>query len=195
MYATSDSRPWIDRLFPGILIAHWNSSMPYAKSLRVIGQSLEAARVATFELKKDGQDYLVQSDSLSPSAAWILHDLKGENSFTGQNGHRSSPTDPVRFTPLDISRLDSVWQKRRRHRSSFQTQVSSNLSQSLRSLGDHLDRTGVRSFCVSWKPDSVSLDYQEADGKSNYRTFSSQKLHQLGLHSRFRRSSQNWASS
>ena len=44
----------IDRIF---LVAKMN----YAKSLRVIGQSLEVARVTTFELEKDGQDYLVRT--------------------------------------------------------------------------------------------------------------------------------------
>src|SRR5262245_6118897 len=112
--------------------------MAHAKSLRVIGQSLEAAKVAAFELKKDGQDYLVQSDCWKPSGDWILRELKGENTLTDHSVRHSSFTDPVRFTPLDITRLDSRWQKQRRHHSSSQTQVSGNLSQLLRSLGEHL---------------------------------------------------------
>jgi hypothetical protein len=39
--------------------------MAHAKSLRVIGQSLEAARVDAFELKNNEQSYVVESDSLS----------------------------------------------------------------------------------------------------------------------------------
>jgi hypothetical protein len=62
--------------------------MNYAKSLRVIGQSLEVARVTTFELEKDGQDYLVRSDSLSETSEWILRNAVGESNFTEQSSRR-----------------------------------------------------------------------------------------------------------
>jgi hypothetical protein len=163
--------------------------MPYAKSLRVIGQSLEVARVTTFELEKDRQDYLIRSDSLTQTSDWILRNAIGESDFTEQSGHRSTVNRPLRFTPVDISRLDSQRQKQRRTHSSSQTQGSSKLSQLLRSLGDHLDRTEVSAFHILWTPDSVCVDYQESDGQSDSRTFTAEKLQQLGLHSRFRRSS------
>src|SRR6266540_4347032 len=163
--------------------------MTYAKSLRVIGQPLEVARVTTFELEKDGQDYLVRSDSLTQTGDWILRNAISESDFTQQSGRRSSVHSPLRFTPLDISRLDSYRQKQRRTHSSSPTQGSSKLSQLLRSLGDHLDRTAVSDFHISWIPDCVSVDYQEANGQSEYREFTAEKLQQLGSHSRFRRSS------
>ena len=165
--------------------------MPYAKSLRVIGQSLEVARVTTFELEKDGQDYLIRSDSLTQTSDWILRNAIGESDFTEQSGRRSTVNRPLRFTPLDISRLDSHRQKQRRTRSSSQTQGSSKLSQLLRSLGDHLDRTEVSAFHISWTSDSISVDYQELDGQTNSRTFTPEKLQQLGLHISFRRSSRS----
>jgi hypothetical protein len=58
--------------------------MTYAKSLRVIGQSLEVARVTTFELEKDSQDYLVRSDSLTQTGDWILRNAIGESNFTAE---------------------------------------------------------------------------------------------------------------
>src|SRR6266545_2976853 len=80
--------------------------------------------------------------------------------------------------------------------SSSQTQGSSKLSQLVRSLGDHLDRTEVSSFHILWTPDSVSVDYQESDGQSDSRTFTAEKLQQLGLHIRFRRSNRSaWTTS
>ena len=163
--------------------------MTYAKSLRVIGQSLEVARVTTFELEKDGQDYLVRSDSLTQTGEWILRHAISEYEFTEQSGRRSTGNRPLRFTPIDISRLDSQGQKQRQTRSSSPTQGSSKLSQLLRSLGDHLDRTEVVAFHISWMADSVSVDSQEAGGQSECRTFTAEKLQQLGSHSRFRRSS------
>ena len=168
--------------------------MAHAKSLRVIGQSLESARVIAFELKKDAQDYLVESESLTPTGEWILRNLIGENILT-DHSVRSSASGIVRFTPLDISKLDSYWQKQRRNHSSSQTQGSSKLSQLLRSLGDHLDRAKASSFHLSWAADAVSVDYRDAEGLSESRTFTCEKLQQLGLHTRFRRSSQSADSS
>src|SRR6266496_6760687 len=97
--------------------------MTYAKSLRVIGQSLEVARVTTFELERDGQDYLVRSDSLTQTGDWILRNAISESDFTEQSGRRSTVNRPLRFTPVDISRLDSHRQKQRRTHSSSQRKV------------------------------------------------------------------------
>ena len=164
--------------------------MAYAKSLRVIGQSLEVARVTTFELEKDGQDYLVQSDSLTRTGEWILRQAIGERDLIAQSS--VTVNRPLRFTQLVISRLDSTGQRQRRNHASSQTQASNKLSQLLRSLGDHLDRTAVSAFHVSWNADSVCVDYQEPDGQSDSRTFTPEKLQQLGLHIRFRRSSRSF---
>jgi hypothetical protein len=68
--------------------------MTYAKSLRVIGQSLEVARVTTFELDKDGQEYLVRSDSLTQTGDWILRNAISESVFTEQSGRRLSVHSP-----------------------------------------------------------------------------------------------------
>ena len=38
--------------------------MPYAKSLRAIGQSLEMLRVEAFRLEREDDSYLVQNQSL-----------------------------------------------------------------------------------------------------------------------------------
>ena len=123
--------------------------MNYAKSLRVIGQSLEVARVTTFELEKDGQDYLVRSDSLSETSEWILRNAVGESNFTQQSSRRSTINHPLRFTPYNISRLDSHEQKQRQKHSSSQTQGSRKLSQLLRSLGVTLTERQSARFAFS----------------------------------------------
>ncbi len=163
--------------------------MTHARSLRVIGQSLEAARIATFELEKDGHDYLVSSDALSPSSEWILRNATSEGFLSENFGHRSSSSGSAfRFSSAVISRLEAQWQKQRRNHSSSQTQVSSKLSQLMRSLGDHFDRAGANAFHIFWTPDSVAVDYQQADGQSESRTFTSRKLQEFGLLNRFHRS-------
>jgi len=163
--------------------------MSHAKSLRVIGQSLENAKLPAFELDTDGIDYIVRSDSLTRTSEWILQQAIGERELTEQSS--LTVNRPLRFTPLVISQLDSHGRKQRRTHASSQTQGSNKLSQLLRSLGDHVDRTEVSAFHVSWKSDSVSIDYKGPDGKTDSRTFTPDKLQQLGLHIRFRRSSRS----
>ena len=159
----------------------------HAKSLRAIGQLLEAARITRFELHNDGEDYLFRSDSVTHAGEWILRHAINDRDLTAQ----SSVTDPrpLRFTPPVISRLDSMGQKQRRNHASAQMQSSKTLSQLLRTVGDHIDRSAVTAFHVFWNAESVCVDYQEPDGQRDSRTFTAEKLQQLGLHIRFRRSS------
>ena len=165
--------------------------MNHAKSLRVIGQSLDIASVPSFELEKErhAQDYLLRSDSLTKTREWILRDSLHKNDFIEESGRPVADDALLRFTPIDISRLESQGKRKRRAHSSAQMQGSKNLSQLLRSLGDHLDRIQASAFHVTWTPDSVSVDYQEAAGLSDSRQFSPEQLRQLDLHTRFRRSS------
>lgn len=155
--------------------------MTHAKSLRTIGQSLQAARVASFKVVKAGQNYLVQTDALAPVDERVLRNALRENV--------QFASDFFCFTPADISRLDSKWQKHRHPHSSLQTQVSTSLSQLLRTLGDHLDRYGAASFHVRWTDACIAVDCRLPDGQSESRSFTPGKLVELGLHTRFRRTS------
>lgn len=163
--------------------------MTHAKSLRVIGQSLEVARLEAFELEKHDQYYVVQSDSLTQTGEWILRNALSEDDFSHERSRPSTPSRSLRFTPVDISRLDAQAQKNRRNQSFSHNQVAKKLSQLLRALGDHLDRSGASSFHISWTAVSVFVDFQEQGGQSDVRTFTAEKLQQLGSHARFRRSS------
>jgi hypothetical protein len=165
--------------------------MAHANSLRVIGQSLENARIPTFELEKNGQDYLVKTGALTPAAEWILRNATSENFLADPAYRRSASNSPFRFTPVDISRLDAQSQKQRQNQSPSQIQAASKLSHLLRSLGDHFDRVAASSFHISWTPDSVWVDYQQANGQTESRSFTTGKLQELGSHNRFRRASPN----
>lgn len=134
--------------------------MSHAKSLRVIGQTLEAARVATFEVEKSDPYYFVAI---------------GDRLFC--------------FSPADISRLNAQAQKRRQNQSSSIARLSKRLSHQLRTLGDRLDRIKVSAFHIVWTAGSVILDYQPLDGQRNCRTFTADELRQLCLHRRLPRSS------
>jgi hypothetical protein len=162
--------------------------MLHAKSLRVIGQLLEAANVETFEVEKHGQRYLVWSASLTKEGELILQNALQDNNCASQNTRQAIP-NVFCFNPADISRLDARAQKRRRHQSSSATRPSTMLSHQLRSLGDHLDRLELSAFHIMWTAGSVILGYQPVDGDWTYRSFTAEELRQRGLHRKLLRSS------
>jgi len=53
--------------------------MPVAKSLRVIGQSLESAGIAVFEVEKHGPQYLIWTDLVTEAGEKILRNLLRRN--------------------------------------------------------------------------------------------------------------------
>jgi hypothetical protein len=159
--------------------------MAHAKALRVIGQSLEMAKLRVFELETDGANYVLTSDSLTAASAWILrHALTLQKDMSEEI--QSGTGHAVRFTPTDIAQFEDQAQKQRRT-STTDNQIHGRLSQLLRTLGDHFDRTEVRAFQVSWTYDLVSVNFHLPDGDKESRTFTADKLGQLGWHSRIRR--------
>jgi hypothetical protein len=132
--------------------------MNHAKSLRAIGQSLEAAKVTDFEIEKSGENYLVLSNTLT---------------------HRL-----VRFTPVYVLKLDGEGQKQRQSQSLLRAPVKKSLSQLLRTLGHHLDKGEAKAFRISWRSHSVSVNYERQDGQNGSRMFRAKDLQQIGSQSR-----------
>jgi hypothetical protein len=164
--------------------------MAHSKSLRVIGQSLENVNIPAFDLEADGPNYVVKSDSLTEMGERVLCRALSRNDFAERTTRKSTVTRSVQFSPADISQLDKQrWQQRRRN--SSQRNAYGRLSQLLRTLGDHLDRIKASAFQICWVPDSVSVYFQFSDGQCDSRTFTFEKLQQLGSSSRFLRSNQD----
>ena len=63
--------------------------MLHAKSLRVIGQWLEAAGIAAFELEKNDESYVVSSACVSREGESILRNALGGNDLSSQGDHQS----------------------------------------------------------------------------------------------------------
>jgi hypothetical protein len=180
---------------PGVELLE-GDQVSHSKSLRAIGQSLEIAHIKAFELKKEGDVYLVRSDALTPTRQWILR-----NSLVGNVGD-SPGADPKStqspgvggwfcYDALDLSRLDAQGRKKRGNHSVAQIRGASTLSQLLRTVGEHLDRLAVSTFSLSWGTDSVAVEYQVPGEGREHRSFSLEKLQQLGSHMRFRRSNRS----
>lgn len=156
--------------------------MSFAKSLRVIGQSLEIAKISVFQLESDGQNYIVRSDLMSRTAEWILRYAVREAGFSMPAHQQSAreiplPIKPVQFSDEDIARLDARAANHRREFSA--TEPSAKLSHLLRVLGDYLDKSSARTFHVYWMSDAVILDYRRADGLTDRQRFTLEKLREL----------------
>jgi hypothetical protein len=159
--------------------------MSHAKSLRVIGQALEAARVLNFELEKYGPQYMVWTDSVTEAGEAILRSALRQNKAGSQDVRHPRV---FCFGPADISRLDAQAQKQRRNQSLSATPTEKLLSHSLRVLGDHFDRMQVNGFRIEWTMESVIIHYQRVNGLSNSKTFTVEELRELCARSSLRRS-------
>ena len=163
--------------------------MPHAKSLRAIGQYLVTLPIQAFEIEKTGNDYVVRTASLSPTAQWIFKESPNEVSDSPTRTKKPSSNDrSMRYETLDIVRLDAQGRKKRRKHSFSQTRGAKTLSQLLRTVGEHLDRIEVSAFTVSWSTDSVSVDYQRAEGGREREDFTLKQVRELGLHMQLHRS-------
>ena len=178
-------------LAPGLVIFDskgWLPSLLHAKSLRVIGQSLEAAGIAAFELEKNDQCYLVCSACVTREGESILRNALGGNDFSSQGDHQTRSNPLFCFRPADISCLDVQARNKQKSQSGSVARTSSLLSHRLRALGDHLDRIQVSVFRIVWTLDSIVIVYQRVDGQYQCKIFTAEELQQLALQPRFRRS-------
>jgi hypothetical protein len=161
--------------------------MKYAQSLRVIGQTLEVAKVFSFTLEGDGRNYQLQSDSMSRTAEWMLRYVAGENDAPTTADRRapagrskSAELKPVRFSAAVIASLNEREVKRRGSLPHSEQGISGKLSHLLRTLGDHLDRNSAQTFHIFWMADAIVLDYQRPDGLTDRQRFTTEKLIEFG---------------
>jgi hypothetical protein len=167
--------------------------MPHAKSLRAIGQSLEALGIVAFVMEKDGRNYLVRSDEL-PDLAELDHrkslseKVWDPPSVARKSARLRREDGALSYDPSYVSWLDAQGRKKRRKRLSAQATGTARISQLLRTLGRHIDRYEPHAFTISWKRDSVCVDYDLADGQTVREILSIDKLRELTVRSRVRRS-------
>jgi len=171
--------------------------LPYAESLRAIAHSLEILHLRAFELEKAGDFYVVRSASLTESHEWIL-----KNNLAEQSSDSPLP-DPettqltvgngwLCYGPLDIARLNARLKTKDNGVFGFEeTCEKDKLARLLATLGEHLDSIKATEFEIAWAPDSISVEYHTADGAHERKSFTLEKLQQLALGAKFRRSRSN----
>jgi hypothetical protein len=148
-------------------------------------------RIDAFELEKQGDNYVVRSESLAPTLQssfrkslmeriWDYPDLEQKNAESGVGS--------LRYDPTDISWLDAQGKNQRRSHYFAQMREASELSQLMRILGGQLDRIRVSVFNISWGPDSVSVNYQILGRHPERKNSSIEQLRELGLEMKQQRS-------
>ncbi len=136
----------------------------YSRVLRCIGQSLETLELRAFDLKCQGDTYLLQ----------------------GWHKQISSSVDlEERYTPEEIARLESEGQKKRRGLSRKASLFS--LSHILRLAGNYVDHIEGRLLRISWqyqsdKIQAITIQYEtwEDERKKDERAIST--IDEICLH-------------
>lgn len=163
--------------------------MSHAKSLRVVGQCLEYAHLATFELEKYGPQYMLWSDTVNEAGETALRNFLNDRLEFSNETRQHSPKRVFVFSPADIARLDAQAQRQRKNRSTQALPPYKIVSHGLRILGEHLDRIQASAFRIEWLSGSVIMDHQRLDGIRSFKRFTFEEIHRLDLQPRLRRSS------
>lgn len=161
--------------------------MTHAKSLRVIGESLDAANVRAFHIAGSFPSYIVEIDSLNSNSGWVLQRaVRIDRILDGSDGYVEK-NHQLTFSPDDVSRLDFLAQKKRCDAGYPLRHDYVKLSQLLRALGDFLDDTKVREFKLMSSCDVISVEIRLGEMETDQRTFTLEKLQQLCAIGRFKR--------
>src|SRR4029078_3805617 len=155
--------------------------MSHAKSLRVVGQCLEYAHIATFELEKYGPQYMLWSDAVNDAGETALRNFLNDRlEFSNETRHHS-PKRVFVFSPADIARLDAQAQRQRKNRQNQAMPPNKIVSHGLRILGEHLDRLQANAFRIEWLSGSVIMDHQRLDGARSFKRFTFEEIHRVFL--------------
>jgi hypothetical protein len=127
--------------------------MLHSRSLRIIGQALEASKVASFKIAARSDVYRV---------------FVGDVMF--------------RFDAAALSRVSALVQANKPNMFVLTSRVRPSLSEQLRAVGGFTDRMEVDEFRIVWTQNFAILDYEEADAELMHRVFTAEELQKLALH-------------
>ena len=167
----------------------------YRRSLRAIGQGLEALCVEEFELEATSFHYVVHGHCKKiknevPTKSNLLTDAF---SFLRRKSKTHSATrTPVKkilasfeFTGLRISGRDIVrFERQGKAQSSNEvgTLNPQSISQALRLAGSYLDHKKSRLMKLYWRSQSLTLWHRDGFGIESKETFTPANLYDLWVH-------------
>lgn len=158
-----------------------------SQTLRAIGQSLEFLGVRSFELEKQGKDYILRAigngapnETVEKSFLQLISGV-----IWGPRDSDNSPPQAgrlvgiFRYSFADIFWLEAQGVLRRGRANTFTD--TQKVSQALRIIGDQLDRKKAGNYTVSMPGQSVSLVYQTRSGYESRESFTKEQLSNLGV--------------
>jgi hypothetical protein len=102
------------------------SEINYSIALRCIGQDLERRGLKTFNIRRDGNHFVVFPDNAASPAA---------------------PREMIRYTPSDLEMMDRCGEIQRGNQAD---QEFFHRTQRLRAIGDYLDKYGSTLISISY---------------------------------------------
>ena len=170
----------------------------YQRSLRAIGQGLEALCVEEFDLVAANYHYLVQGQckkvkSEEPIKSNKTNPIKDAFLFFTRNSKTHSPTrTPVKkllssfqFSGLRITGKDIVRFERQgkaRSANAVGSLDPQSISQAMRLAGAYLDHKKSRLLRVTWRTQSLILWRRDGFGVESKETFTPANLYDLWVH-------------
>lgn len=167
----------------------------YAHPLRTIGQDLEALRVESFEMERQGDDYLIRSKVEVPPPEDPLPESSKEKNLRSvlrkMLGRSVEPKEPppsppapvdleLRYTPQDIERLEREGRDRRRDPHRIPDTYS--LPQILRAVGTYISRKGARLYGISMQNQSLTIQYEIGGGGKNTEVLTVSSMYDFCVH-------------
>lgn len=150
----------------------------YAQHLRVIGQALDAKRISVFELKSQGNQYIVRGEPDTDSS------LVGKLRHWRERIQGHALASSFTYAPPDIEKLDREGKSRRSKPGRLPDFYS--LSNALRTVGSYLDSQGAELLEIHKSSLNVTLLYRNKDGHPNMEERSLASFYDLfiALHGR-----------
>lgn len=145
----------------------------YDQQLRVIGQALEARGIDVFDLKSEGDRYVIKGGARKvPSLMARIRDWR-------ERMHGQPLVASNSYSRFDIERLEREARSKRRNRDRLPDFYS--VSNTLRTVGSYLDAKQAELLEIQKNPLSVTLVYRDKDGHPEFEERSIASFYNLFL--------------
>jgi hypothetical protein len=171
-----------------------------SQTLRAIGQGLEDQETETFDMERQGEDFLVILRSQRPKSSefasskgafrglleWWNRSNKNFIQADQSSGASPAPASTrLRYTPDDVERLERAGQARRS--SPNEMPNAHGMSQLLRASGGYVDRKNGRLQAVSWRDHSITIVYDTVGGRREVHVFRHDSMYDIWVRMYVRR--------
>jgi hypothetical protein len=158
----------------------------YALRLRALGQDLEARQVQEFDLRIEGEKFVVRGKGRFPNGKLGSKLLAACWRRLGGKGSSS-----IEYSRHDLERLESEGVAKREN--SHQTPEFHSLSQTLRTVGLYLDHTEFRFVGLRRRGARLAFHFEDVEGARRVEEHSIDAFHKYFLRMYFKRKRYTYA--